>query len=412
MTNIDPKEPEAPESAAPAAPAGAAPAAPSTAVLSRRGARRSKGLHPWIYASDVERVNAESGQAVRVLGPRGRELGWSMYSEQSQISLRSLDHRGGAPDREFWRNRIAAAVAYRETLGIEGNAYRLAHAEADSMPSIIVDRYDDILVLQCLSQGAAHVQPLLTELLVEQLSPRGILARNDSYVRDLEGLERVVEVLHGEVPERVEVAYGGARMDVDLRTGQKTGLFLDQRENREAAARYAHGRLLDCFSYHGAFAVRLAPHCDETIAVEISDEASPLLRRNADLNGVDIEVRTANAFDHLRELEAAREKFDTIVLDPPAFAKNRGSIKGALNGYKEINLRAMRLLRPGGHLVTCSCSYHVDLATFHEVVEAAAKDVHAHMNIIEVRSQSKDHPVRLGMPESSYLKCLILRRQD
>jgi 23S rRNA (cytosine1962-C5)-methyltransferase len=400
-----------PDSAADTPEAEAPPTEP-TAIVSRRGARRGKGLHPWIYASDVEEVYAEPGSPVRVVGPRGRELGWSLFSDRSQITLRSLDHRGAEPDRDFWRSRLAAAIAYREGLQIDGNAYRLVHAEADSLPSIIVDRYADVLVLQALSQGAARLQPLIVELLAELLEPRGILVRNDSRVRELEGLDRVIEVVYGEVPETVEVQYGPARMLVDPRHGQKTGLFLDQRENREAAARYAHGRLLDCFAYNGAFAVRLASACTETIAVDVSDEAGEALRQNAELNGLSIEVRQANVFDHLRELESGGERFDTIVLDPPAFAKNRKALRGALNGYKEINLRAMRMLRPGGHLITCSCSYHVDAPTFLEVVTAAATDVHVHMNLIEVRGQSRDHPVRLGMPESSYLKCLVLRRQS
>ncbi len=384
---------------------------PPTAVPTRRGARRAYGLHPWIYESDVAEVrDAAGGDIVRVEGPRGRSFGHAMYSDHSKIRLRLLGTDGPWPDEEFWRRRLRAAVAYRDSLGIEGDAYRLVHSEADQLPSIVVDRYGEYLVIQSSSQGADKLQPLLVRLLVEELGPAGVLARNDLKVRAFEGLEQRVDVVHGEIPERVQIHDGTVRMELDLVHGQKTGFFLDQRENREAAARYAHGDLLDCFSYQGAFAVRLGGACDSIVAVEISPDAAPAIRRNAELNGLDIQVRSTNTFDHLRELESAGARFDTIVLDPPAFAKNRKSVASATAGYKEINLRAMKLLRPGGHLVTCSCSYHVDQAMFVEILTAAAHDVGAGMTLVERRGQSRDHPVRVGLPEGNYLKCLILRR--
>ncbi|MFW6198535.1 MAG: class I SAM-dependent rRNA methyltransferase, partial [Acidobacteriota bacterium] len=369
------------------------------------------GLHPWIYRSDVADVQAESGDVVRLLGPNDRFYGYALYSEQSQISLRRLTDRGDRPDEEFWRRRLQAAVEYRASLGIQGDAYRLVHAEADRLPALIVDRYGDYLVMQTLTRGIDRRRDLLAAALVELLEPKGILARNDPRVRELEGLTRSVELLHGDVPELVEVTEGTTRYRVDLWGGQKTGLFLDQRENRDAAARYARGRLLDCFSYSGGFALALAPRCETVTAVDVSEEAIGALGVNAELNGLEVHGVVANAFDQLRALDQADERFDTVCLDPPAFAKNKRAVDKALNGYKEINLRAMKLLDPGGHLITCSCSYHVDDDLFEEMLQEAAADVSATMTIVERRGQSRDHPVMLGVPETSYLKCFILRRQ-
>lgn len=382
-----------------------------TAVVKPRGARRLKGLHPWIYRSDVADVQAESGDVVRVLGPNDRFYGYALYSEQSQITLRRLTDRGDRPDEDFWRRRLQAAIEYRASLGIQGDAYRLVHAEADRLPALIVDRYGDWLVMQTLAHGIDRRRELLAAILAELLQPQGILARNDPRVRELEGLPRNVELLHGEVPEAVEVTEGTTRHRVDLRGGQKTGLFLDQRENRQAAARYARGRLLDCFSYGGGFALALAPRCEVVTAVDVSEEAIAALGANAELNGLEVHGVVANAFDQLRALDQADERFDTVCLDPPAFAKNKRAVKKALNGYKEINLRAMKLLDPGGHLITCSCSYHVDDDRFEEMLQEAAADVSATMTIVERRGQSRDHPVMLGVPETDYLKCFILRRQ-
>lgn len=382
-----------------------------TATLTRRGARRAHGLHPWIYESDVAEVRgATGGDVVRVVGPRGRDFGHAFYSDVSKIRLRLLNSHAAWPDEVFWRERLDRAIAYRESLAIQSDSYRLVHAEADLMPGVVVDRYGRYLVIQSSSQGADRLQPMIVRLLAERLSPAGILARNDLKVRGFEGLPQSVEVVHGEIPERVTIGGGTFRMELDLVGGQKTGSFLDQRENLLAASRYARGHLLDCFSYQGAFAVYLGRRCESITAVEISSEATAAIQRNAELNGLQVEVRVANAFDHLRELEASGSRFDTIVLDPPAFAKNRKSIRSATAGYKEINLRAMKLLRPGGHLITCSCSYHVDPARFEQIITAAAQDVGAVMTLVERRGQSRDHPVRVGLPEGNYLKCLILRR--
>jgi 23S rRNA (cytosine1962-C5)-methyltransferase len=268
-------------------------------------------------------------------------------------------------------------------------------------------------VLQALSQGMDRLQPFITSALIDMLSPAGILARNDPKVRALEGLPQVVDVLHGEIPESVVVREGPIEYDVDLRRGQKTGLFLDQRENRDAAARYAHGRLLDCFSYHGGFALRLARSCTAAEALDISADAVARIGANAARNNVsNVQAREVNVFDELRRLERAGARYDTVVLDPPAFAKNKASIPNAIAGYKEINLRAMRLLNPGGYLVTCSCSYNVDEELFGSVLHQASVDSHTSVTIVEKRMQGRDHPVLVGVPETHYLKCFILRRVE
>ena len=383
-----------------------------TVTLTPRGVERAKSGHLWIYKSDLADVQAAGGDVVQVFGPRGRPVGEAFYSDRSQIAIRLVSQSGAtAKGDELWRRRLEQAIAFRASLKIDASAYRLVHGEGDLLPSLVVDRYGDYLVLQTLSQATDRLMPEWARILNELIAPKGILARNDGRVRGLEGLDTKVEVVSGEVPTHVEVHEGRVRYDVDLFTGQKTGLFLDQRENREAASRYAHGRLLDCFSYHGGFALALAPHCTETVAIESSEEASKHIRDNAAKNGIkSLEVRTANVFDELREMDRGDERFDTIVLDPPAFAKSRAALPKAMAGYKEINLRALRLLNPGGILVTCTCSHHVDEATFGEIVYDAALDAQAQISIIEKRMQGRDHPVLLGVPETYYLKCFILRK--
>jgi 23S rRNA (cytosine1962-C5)-methyltransferase len=382
-----------------------------TVVVTGRAEERIQAGHLWIYKSDVLEVQAAPGDTVTVLGARRRPVGQALYSDQSQITLRLLSHGSEPADAALWRRRLEGAIAFRESLAIDATAYRLVHAEGDLLPSLIVDRYGDYLVLQSLSQGVERLLPTITALLVDLVAPRGILARNDVKVRALEGLEPRVEVLHGDVPALIPAREGPIGYEVDPWKGQKTGLFLDQRENREAAALYARGRLLDCFSYNGGFAMRLAPRCDEAIAVDVSADAVARIAANAAQNGLpNIEAREANAFDELRRLEREGERFDTIVLDPPAFAKNKASVPNAMSGYRDINLRALRLLTPGGTLITCSCSYNVDEATFGQVVHEAATDALVHVNVVEKRMQGRDHPVLLGVPETYYLKCFILRR--
>jgi 23S rRNA (cytosine1962-C5)-methyltransferase len=340
----------------------------------------------------------------------GRPLGSAFYSDRSQIALRMLTRGEQPADDALIRKRIEDALSFRQALAIDATAFRLVHGEADLLPSIVVDRYGEYLVVQTLSQGADVLLPVVVSVLEDVARPKGILARNDPRTRLLEGLPQVVEVLAGSVPEAIEVAENGVRYVVDVRRGQKTGLFLDQRENRAAAAQYARGRLLDCFTYHGGFALAMAPRCREVIAFDVSDAAVGHVRENAARNGVTIDARAGNVFDELRGLDRLGERFDTIVLDPPAFAKNKSAIAGARAGYKEINLRALKLLSPGGTLVTCSCSYNVNEALFAEIVYEAAVDAQAQVTVMEKRMQGRDHPVLLGVPETYYLKCFLLRK--
>lgn len=383
----------------------------SAVTVTRRGEERLRTGHPWIYRSDVAEVSAAGGDTVRVVGPTGRLLGYALFSDRSEISLRLVTRGDEEPTLETWRARLRAAIEYRATLEIDATACRLVHGEADRLPGIVVDRYGDHLVIQTLAQGADRLLPRLTGMLVDLMRPAGILARNDPRVRLLEGLDQRVEVVYGEVPHILDVRDGAVTYAVDPYRGQKTGLFLDQRENRLAAARYAGGRLLDAFSYNGGFAMALAPRCTEVLAVDISEDAVARIIANAARNGLaNIKARAMNVFDELRELERRGERFDTIVLDPPAFAKSKSAVQKALSGYKEINLRALKLLSPGGFLVTCSCSYNVSEGAFADVLASAAVDAHADVVVVEKRMQGRDHPVLLTVPETYYLKCFILRK--
>jgi 23S rRNA (cytosine1962-C5)-methyltransferase len=381
-----------------------------TVVVSARGEHRVREGHPWIYRADVVDADAAGGDIVEVVGPRRRTIGFALFSNRSQIPVRMLTVGETIADEGLLRSRLARAIAVRDSFRLDATAYRLVHGEADLLPSLIVDKYGDYLVIQTLSQGMDRLLPTVARLLQELISPIGILARNDPRVRTLEGLEQTVDVVAGSIPDTVVVREGPIEYDVDLRKGQKTGLFLDQRENREAALRYARGRLLDGFSYHGGFALRLAPLCTQIEALDISADAVAHIQRNAARNRVtNIQAREANVFDELRHYERTNARFDTIVLDPPAFAKTRTAIEKAMAGYKEINLRAFKLLNPGGTLVTCSCSFHIDEAQFQDVLQSAAADAQVKATIVEKRMQSRDHPVLLGVPETSYLKCFILR---
>jgi 23S rRNA (cytosine1962-C5)-methyltransferase len=356
-------------------------------------------------------VDAAGGDLVQVRGPRQRTVGYALFSDRSQIAVRMLSRGEEAVDESLIRSRLEAALRYRDSLHLDATAYRLVHGEADLLPSLVVDRYGDYLVVQALSQAMDRLLPAVTRFLIELAAPKGILARNDPKVRTLEGLPQSIDVLAGSIPDTVAVSEGPVEYAVDLRRGQKTGLFLDQRENREAATRYAHGRLLDCFSYNGGFALRLGRQCAEAEAVDISADAVARIRMNAERNNLPhLQAREANVFDELRRHERAGERFDTIVLDPPAFAKNKAAVSNALAGYKEINLRAMRLLSPGGYLITCSCSYNVNEEMFEAMLHGASVDSHTQVAIVEKRIQGRDHPVLVGVPETYYLKCFILRR--
>ena len=388
----------------------------STAVISRRGVDRVRAGHPWIYRSDVISCDGRPGDLVRVRNERDRALGWAFWSDASQISLRMLAGTSSAAEapideRQILEERLRRAIEYRASLGIDGTACRLVHGEADRLPALVVDRYADWLVIQTLSQGMDRRIGLIVELLVEIVGPRGILARNDPRVRRLEGLDETIGVVFGDVPDVVDVSEGRIRHLVDVRHGQKTGLFLDQQENHAAAARYASGRALDAFSYLGGFALQMAPRCDAVLAIDSSAQAVTAIREAAVRNGVtNVEAREGNVFDELRELEIAGERFRTIVLDPPAFARNRAAVDRAVAGYKEINLRALKLLEPGGHLVTCSCSYNLAEPLFQAILEEAAVDARAVVSIVEKRMQARDHPVLIAVPETHYLKCFVLRK--
>jgi 23S rRNA (cytosine1962-C5)-methyltransferase len=383
----------------------------STVVVGPRGAERAKRGHPWIYRSDVADVRAAAGDLVEVVTSGGRRIGDALYSDRSQIALRLVTLGAERGDVPLVRRRIDEAIDFRARLAIDGDAYRLVHAEGDRLPSLVVDRYGDVLVVQALSQGMDRILGDVVELLRERLRPRAIVARHDVRVRALEGLSQSVEVLFGDVPETIVVRDRDLEFEVDVLRGQKTGAFLDQRENRWAAAGYARGRLLDAFGYDGGFALRAARQCSEALVLDVAADTVMRIEKNAERNGLgNVRAEIANAFDFLREIDRAGERFDTIVLDPPAFAKSRDTVARALSGYKEINLRAVKLLERGGTLVTCSCSYHVTEAMLLAAVEDAARDAHATLSLVEKRQQSRDHPTLLGVPETAYLKCLILRK--
>lgn len=378
--------------------------------ISQRGADRIRSGHLWVYRSDVRSAEAQSGDAVRVTDEHDNFVGRAFFSSRSQITLRFLTRDDIPIDREFFKSRIRTAAEYRGRVVSDTEAYRLIYGESDLIPSLIVDRYAVWLVLQTLSQGTESRKEEIVSLLVEEFSPRGILERNDPRVRELEGLERRNSILYGEVPDKIVAAQNGIRFVHDLHTGQKTGGFLDQRENHRAAAKYASGQVLDCFTYHGGFALTIAAKADRVEATDLSGAAITIARENQQLNNIaNVTFSEANSFDALKAHDSSGRKFDMVILDPPAFAKNRESVPAAVRGYKEINLRALKILKPGGTLVTCSCSYHIPEALFLNVIAEAANDARRATQVIERRTQAKDHPILLTMPETHYLKCFIIR---
>ncbi|MDQ3302943.1 MAG: class I SAM-dependent rRNA methyltransferase [Actinomycetota bacterium] len=381
------------------------------AVLTKRGAARARSGHPWIYRSDVADATGDPGDVVRVVDRAGRFLGHAFYNPKSEITLRIATREDEPIDAAFFRARLERARDYRASLNMDASAYRLVHAEADGIPGLVIDRYGEYFVLQV---GSAAVEkrlaPFVTAL-EDLFSPTGIILRGDSPSRKREGLAIKIEVLSGEVPDSVVVHEGPVRYHAGLRGGQKTGGFLDQRENHLAAARHISGagRVLDVFSYAGGFALHAARVAETVEAVDSSGDALESARANAELNGLsNITFTRASAFDLLRERSDAGETYDAVILDPPAFAKTKRDLRGATRAYKEINLRAMKLLVPGGVLVTCSCSYHFSREIMEETLRSAAVDAGRTMRVLEWRGQALDHPEILTIPETRYLKCAIL----
>jgi 23S rRNA (cytosine1962-C5)-methyltransferase len=378
--------------------------------VSPRGASRLKDGHVWVYRSDiVSAAGVSPGSPVTVTDHRGQILGTALYSSSSQIAVRLISRDPVEDFPALLRLRIADAIAYREPLVHESNAYRIIFSEADFLPGLIVDRYNNILSIQILTQAmdAEPVRGTLLSELSERLHPASIVERVDPRVRQLEELPaRASGLLQGESTSTV-FTMNGVQFQFDALEGQKTGAFLDQRENYAAAARYAHGEALDVFCYQGGFALHLAPRCSHVAGVDSSRPALEVADQNATLNHCDIEWIEASAFDLLKDYSRSGQRYDTIVLDPPAFAKSKRDLDAAMRGYKELNLRALKMLRPGGTLVTCSCSYHVSQGDFLEMLAGAARDAHRTLRLVEVRGQAKDHPVLLNIPETGYLKCVI-----
>lgn len=388
----------------------------SRVVVNRRGALRVRAGHPWVYRSDLVGANAAPGELVPVVDERGNALGSALYSSSSQIAVRmfaSADDRADAAP-QLLRERIAAAIAYRERVVRDTDAFRVVFSEADRTPGLIVDRYNNVLSVQVLTQAMDRddMRTAFMDELVQQFSPAGIVERVDERIRELEQLPpRSAALVYGD-KTATQFQMNGLHFQFQALAGQKTGAFLDQRENYAAAAQYARGEALDVFCYHGGFALHLARVCERVTGVDSSRTALESAEQNESLNreawgGREIEWMEANAFELLRDYSDAARRYDTIVLDPPAFAKTKRNLETAIRGYKELNLRALKMLRPGGILVTCSCSFHVSQTDFMQMLTEAARDAHRDLRVLETRTQSKDHPVVLAIPETFYLKCVV-----
>lgn len=384
------------------------------AVVSARGARRWSAGHPWIFRGDVVARPSVPAGAVVVHDQRAKPLGVALWSPTSEISLRMIDRDAAALiNAEWWQHRIEAAALRRVPLRSVTNVYRVVHGEADALPSLVIDRYDRWVVLQLMSAGLEAYRDEIVAALQRTLAPDGILARNDAALRTREALPRETVLLSGDVPHDVEVREYGVRYLAAPWTGQKTGAFLDQRENRQLVGTIARGSALDCFSYHGSFALHLARGAERVTALDSSSSAIDRARQNARINGLDnIDFVQTDAFEFLRERERDGTRYDTIVLDPPAFAKTRGSLAAAIRGYREVNLRAMRLLARGGTLYTASCSFHLTRPLFLDMLSAAAADSGRRMALRELRGQPLDHPEVLGIAETGYIKGALLEAMD
>ena len=385
-----------------------------TIELKPKGLRRLEGGHPWVFASDLQSSHAPSAPGIALaVDARGHRVGQGLYNPRSKLAFRFLTTQTEPVDESFFASRVARACAYRERVTAGYEAFRVVHSEGDGLPGLTVDKYADVLVVQVHAAGLEPFVPAILETLHAHYRPKGVLARNDSPVRALEGLPQEVTVLYGSVPERVPYREGLVTLFAAPYTGQKTGAFLDQRENHVYAGSLARGRCLDVFSYHGGFALQLAsaPHT-EVLAVDSSAAALAQVEAGAARNGLGLRTHKGDAFEVLRSLAEARERFDTIVLDPPAFAKGRSNVARALTGYKEINLRAMTLLGPGGRLFTASCSHHVSEPDFYAMLTEAAADAGVRMRVLERRGAALCHPERLGVPETRYLKFAALELEE
>ncbi len=385
----------------------------ATITLRKTRETRVRGGHPWIYSSEIEKVDGafENGDIVNVCDFRGKFIGRGFYNPQSQISLRILTRNDEPCDRAFFERRVRDAWEYRKRL-CDPQSCRLIYSESDFLPGLVVDKFGDILVLQSLSLGIERIKDMIADLLMEIVEPAGIWERSDVPVRRLEGLEQTTGLLRGAVPDLVEMRENGILFGVDVKNGQKTGFFLDQKENRAAIAPLCPGaRVLDCFCHNGSFSLHAAKYgAASVLGVDISEEALEVARANARRNDMaNVTFEAHNCFDHLRELTDAGEKFDLVILDPPAFTKNKAAVPAALRGYKEINLRGLKLVRPGGFLVTCSCSQHVLTEMFQDIVNQAARDAKKRVRLVEYRTQGKDHPILPQSIETKYLKCMILQ---
>ena len=387
-----------------------APRTAGAAVISRRGVQRLRGGHPWIFRSDVEHRPSTPAGIVPIEGPDGAPLGFALWSPLSEISLRRIETDWSrTPDAAWWHEKLRTAIARRAVLAGDANAYRLVHGEGDGLPSLVVDKYGDVLVVQLLSAGVDAWTDTIVSSLVELTQCTGILARNDPAARGREGLPREVKLLYGEVPRTVEVVEHGVRYLAAPWDGQKTGAFLDQRENRVLIGSLARGQALDCFAYHGSFALHLAKKADKVLALDVSAPALARVHEHAERNGLtNIEPVEGDAFDVLRAWYREGRRFDTIVVDPPAFAKTKSAIDGALRGYKDINLQAMRLLAPGGLLFTASCSFHLSRGHFFEMLQDASADSGRAFALRAITGQPLDHPELITVPETGYLKGALL----
>ena len=384
------------------------------AVLRKTRESRVRSGHPWVFASDIERVegNFEPGDVVDVVSSHNTYLGRAFYNPKSQISLRMLTTHDEPVDEAFFRRRVQEAWDYRNQF-CDPASCRLIFSESDFLPGLIVDKFGEYLVVQSLCLGIEKWKQSIVRDLAEIVHPKGIWERSDVPVRRLEGLEQTTGLLYGEVPDSIDMVENGLRFVVDVKNGQKTGFFLDQKENRAAIAPLCKGaRVLDCFCHNGSFSLHAAKYgAKSVLGVDISEEALEVARLNAENNGLSdvVTFEAHNCFDHLRELTDAHEQFDVVILDPPAFTKTRAAVESALRGYKEINLRGMKLVRKSGFLVTCSCSQHVSPEQFRDMINQAARDSKTKLRLVENRTQGHDHPILPASPETQYLKCMILQ---